>query len=134
MFCVSCDQTFSMRDVLLRHFRNNHGTIQPYPQNHHAYPSPPTSSPIQTYQQSRIHHVYPPPPPPSLTQKYKQSWISNTVAAAVTTATDTATDTATAAATAATNEVENEFRFQHRSTANVTGPSCCGKTYFGQTL
>jgi hypothetical protein len=24
--------------VMLRHFRNKHGTSQPYPKNHHAYP------------------------------------------------------------------------------------------------
>ena len=120
MFCVSCDKTFSRRNVMLRHFRNKHGTSHPYPQNHRAYPPPPPSSPIQTYQQSRSHHVYPPPPPPppSPIQTYKQSRIFTT-----------ATTTTTAAA-AATNEVENEFRFHHPFTANITGPTDCGKTYF----
>jgi hypothetical protein len=30
----------------------------------------------------------------------------------------------------ATNEVENEFRFQHPFTANITGSTGYGKTYF----
>ena len=115
MFCVSCDKTFSRRDVMLRHFRNKHGTRQPYPQNHHVYPPRPPSSPIQTYHQSRSHHVYPPlppPPPPSPIQTYKQSWIS----------------------TAAANEVENGFRFRNPFTANIMGPTGGGKTYFVKTL
>ena len=102
MFCVSCDKTFSRRDVMLRHFRNKHRTSQPYPQNHRAYPPPPPSSPIQTYQQSRSHHVYPAPPPlpPSPIQTYKQSRISTTA-------------TTTTAAAAATNEVSSIVHGKH---------------------
>ena len=40
----------------------------------------------------------------------------------------------TATAVAATIEVENEFRFQHPFTANITGPTGCGKTYFVKAL
>ena len=56
---------------MLRHFRNKHGTSQPYPQNHRAYPPPPPPPP--------------PPPSPSPIQTTKQSWIST--AATTTTAT-----------------------------------------------
>ena len=126
MFCVSCDKTFSRRDAMLRHFQNKHGTSQPYPQNHHAYPPLPPISPIQTYQQSSRHRVYPPPPPPSPSQ-YR--YISNRGYPPPPPPIPSPPSVA-----AATNEVENEVRFRHPFTANITGPTGCGKTYFVKTL
>ena len=126
MFCVSCDKTFPRRDVMLRHFRNKHGTRQPYPQIHHAYPPPPPSSPIQAYQQSRSHNVYPlaspPPPPPSRIQTYKQSWTS--ITAATTTAAATTADTA---ATTTTTDIRSRQTFRDRPAAErrISLKRCC---------
>ena len=119
MLYVSCDKIFSRRDAMLRHSRNKHGTSQPYTQNHRAYPPPsPPSAP-------------PPLPFHSPIQTYKPSWIS---IAATTTTTTAATTTTIATITTTTSEVENGFRFRHPFTANITGPTGCGKTYFVKTL
>ena len=107
MLYVSCDKIFSRRDAMLRHFRNKHGTSQPYPQNHRAYPPPsPPSAP-------------PPLPFHSPIQTYKPSWIST----AATTTTTAATTTTFATITTTTSEVENGFLFRHPFTANITGPT-----------
>jgi hypothetical protein len=96
---------------MLRHFRNKHEPV------------------------NRIHrtNAYLPPPPSSPIQTYRQSWISIDATATGAAATTAVAAAATAAAVSATNEVENEFRFQHPLTANITGPTGCGKTYFVKT-
>ena len=128
---------------MLRHFQNNtepvnciHRTIRCIHRRRHNHRYRHTSSQgdimyiySQHHRRRRRHHQYrhignrgypprPPPPPPSPIQTYRQSRISDAATSATTT----------------TNEEGNEFRFQHPLTANVTGPTGCGKTYFVKTL
>jgi len=48
--CPLCNIQYSRKDVMMRHYRNKHGTTHSYQQNTHTYPPPP--------------HSLPPPPPP----------------------------------------------------------------------
>ncbi|KAK3084610.1 hypothetical protein FSP39_016240 [Pinctada imbricata] len=116
--CPKCPLTFSRKDVLLRHHRHKHREHDLYHQNcsvqpttqeqqsSQAYPPPPRQPPPQSSQ------AYPPPPPPPPALPLSSQ----------------------AYPPPPPQQQQQSFVFKHPLTANVSGPTACGKTYFVKTL
>ncbi|KAK3092712.1 hypothetical protein FSP39_006378 [Pinctada imbricata] len=112
--CPKCPLTFSSKDVFLRHHRHKHHEHDIY---HQSSPVklPPKEFPPQNNQAyppppPQSIQAYPPPPPPPSSQAYPPP------------------------PPPPPPQQQQSFVFKHPFTANVSGPTACGKTYFVKTL
>ena len=115
--CPKCLVSFSRKDVMLRHYRNKHGTTQPYPQSTDAYPPPPPPQeeviPPPPPQEGNISP--PPPPPPQEEENISPPLVPEEQSIY-------------------TPEKTEQFVFKHPFTMTASGPTACGKTYFVKTM
>lgn len=125
--CNDCQGWFSRKDFLKRHQRSVHGKAgipsptamaeaftPPPPPQEFTPPSPPPQEFTSPQEFS------PPPPPKELTPPPLQEV--------------TPTSPTQPSVTVPSQQRQEGFVFKHPFTANISGPTCCGKTYFCKML